>query len=276
MNLAIEIEKIKRKIPSGIILFTGAGFSKAAKNYEGNSIPLGNELATELWNQHFKGQARDRSTLKDIFHHARKKDPKALKIYLTNRFRVNHENLPIEYEEFINFPWAKVYTLNIDNLWEVMDYKFGCPLKINPISATSGKQHFRGVKRNLDIIHLNGNLSDVPDNVTFTDEDYGHALFKENPYYSEFSSEFLKQMVIFIGSTMDESLLWKYIQYRLPRKRIHGDKELRPESYFVSPSLDIARKSLLEDYNITWLKMTTEEFSREILKKSSRRSKRIY
>ncbi|WP_078125188.1 SIR2 family protein [Leptospira alexanderi] len=267
MSISNEIEKIKRRISSGIILFTGAGFSKATKDYNGKHLPLGEELADELWSQYFKNETRDRSTLKDIFHHARKKDPKGLTNYLLNRFRVNPNELPPEYEDYIKFPWAKVYTLNIDNLWEVMSTKYESPFKINPISATSLKQHQRGVKRNLDIIHLNGKLSDVPNDVSFTDEDFGHALIKENPYYTEFSSEFLKQMFFFIGSAMDESLLWKYIQYRLPRKKTYGEKELRPESYFISPSLDLARRNLLDDYNITWLKMTAIEFSNEVLKK---------
>ncbi|PJZ78789.1 SIR2 family protein [Leptospira neocaledonica] len=267
MNLNIEIEKIKRKIASGIILFTGAGFSKEAKDYNGKPIPLGAELANELWDIYFPGQPKDQSTLKDIFHHARKKDPKRLVAFLQSRFRINTNELPKEYQEYINFPWGKVYTLNIDNIWESIYEKFDGPFHINPISCTSDRNHSRGYNRNLDIVHLNGTLSDLPNNVTFTDEDYGLVLTKENPYYSEFSSEFMRQMVIFIGSELEESVLWKYVNYRHPRKKIHGEKEFRPESYFISPSLSLARRNLLEDYNVTWIKMTATEFAREVLTK---------
>ena len=61
---------------------------------------------------------------------------------------------------------------------------------------------------------------------------------------------------------MDEEVLWYYVHLRKRKgsARRFG-RELRPWSFIVIPELSRTRQALLEEFNITWIPQTHEEFS---------------
>ena len=69
---------------------------------------------------------------------------------------------------------------------------------------------------------------------------------------------------MFIGTQLEEPPLWQHIELRKHRGG-HGTRELRPRSYLVTPALDAARRTLLSEYNITWVPMTAQEFDAKVL-----------
>lgn len=72
-------------------------------------------------------------------------------------------------------PWLRVYTLNIDDVIEKTQEQIATTRKANCISATTDSVS-KFTDTCLDVIHLNGTLSDVPDNVVFSRGQY--ALHK--------------------------------------------------------------------------------------------------
>ena len=71
------------------VLFTGAGFSLAARNILGTPIPTVTQLKEALWSICFPGQPRDGSTpLQDLYEFALIRQPKALTQILKQSFTV--------------------------------------------------------------------------------------------------------------------------------------------------------------------------------------------
>ena len=80
------------------------------------------------------------------------------------------------------------------------------------------------------------------------------------------SAELLSHPFIFIGTTLDESLLWQHIQLRSTRGG-SGLGEFRRKSFLVIPHLDKAREVALSQYNVEWIPMDAETFAAEVLSK---------
>ena len=125
MNIDTIIRQISNKLESGIVLFTGAGFSKDAKDLNGNNLPLGPDLAKEIWSIPFPSDVYDGSKLSDVYHAARRTQETKLIQYIKSRLTIDSFTLPSWYELYLNFPWEKIYTLNLDNLWKIAASKFG-------------------------------------------------------------------------------------------------------------------------------------------------------
>ncbi len=274
MDLDLIVKRIEAKLETGVILFTGAGISKDCKDLQGNPLPLGNELAKEIWGL-FGSLLRteyDGSGLKETFGLAQRKKPKELAEFLNRRFTIDIKSVPDYYKRYIDFPWHKIYTLNIDNLFEVIERKYSPVIKINPISATLEKPTVNSYKTT-DLIHLNGTTADAPNNVIFSIDDYATHQGIGHPYYQIFSNELNENMIIFIGSELDEEILWKHVNLRNLKSR--DQRELRPESFLVTPSIKEAKRMLLEEKNITHIPMTASGFSDLILSKLENKFKDV-
>lgn len=69
--------------------------------------------------------------------------------------------------------------------------------------------------------------------------------------------------VIFIGTVLNEALLWQHMELR--RRRENIGRDLRPTSILITDNLSRPRSEILRDLRINWIKGTAEEFANEIL-----------
>jgi hypothetical protein len=113
---------------------------------------------------------------------------------------------------------------------------------------------------------LNGTIQDLPKDVTFSTTQYAARLAREESVYTQLAAELLSHPFVFVGTTLDKSLLWQHIQLRSARGG-SGLGELRRKSLLVTPSLDKAREVALSQYNVDLIPMKAEEFAKEILPK---------
>src|ERR1039458_3293775 len=98
------------------ILFTGAGFSLAAKNIKGESMPSAGRLKEELWKLCFPDDPVDsNSALQNVYEAALMRNARETKELLTALLSVDGNSLPEWYSLFFKLPWFKCYTLNIDD-----------------------------------------------------------------------------------------------------------------------------------------------------------------
>lgn len=249
------------------ILFTGAGFSIAAKNLSGEALPEHHEIKERLWELCFPRAAfEDESTLPDLFDHAVRRHPKQLSSLLVRLLTVDAASLPPWYEHIFSFPWFRCYTLNIDDIVSATNRAFRLPRRVRQVSATNVRQNIANdIDPNvLEVIHLNGTLGDVPHHVTFSVTQYADRLSKSDPWYARFVTDILSHPVVFIGTRLDEPPLWQHLEFRGPRgNRNLG--ELRPRSYLVTPNLARARRALLAELNIHWIQMTGAQFTEDVL-----------
>lgn len=146
-------ERLKRQIRVGrAVLFTGAGFSLAAKNKQGRSLPSVSTLKAELWRVAYpSGTKPDASSLGDLYASAVQRAQGSVGRLVRSEFAVAHADVPDVYKLWFSVPWYRIYTLNLDDLEEAADVRFSFPRTIRSVSALlDGVQSGEG----LDSVHL--------------------------------------------------------------------------------------------------------------------------
>ena len=247
-----------------VILFTGAGFSLQAQAENGQNVPTASQLLHELWPIVYGSAEYDESTLADVFGAAQQRHIAATRDLVNRRLRVSRENLPEEYRVWFSLPWYRVYTLNVDNLADVVQTEFELPRRIKSLSALTDPPP--ASTPDLAVVHLNGKVSDFP-NITFSQRNYAERQAFADLWYPTLVRELATYAVLYIGSTLDEPPLWQYVEARPPRAR--GVTELRPKSFLVTKALPLGRQSLLGEFNIRYEEGTQEEFCAETLSQLS-------
>src|SRR6059058_3205721 len=106
MNIHGVTRRLRRDLAAGrMVLFTGAGFSSRARDADGRRrIPTGAQLTRELWQLCFPGARRDGSSLQDLFQHALRVQPAALRALIDRRLRASPRGLPRFYERWFAMP----------------------------------------------------------------------------------------------------------------------------------------------------------------------------
>ena len=227
----------------------------------GNPVPTVAQLKESLWSICFPGRAFDGSTpLQDLYDFALIRQPKALTQILKQSFTVSDDSVPEFYARFFSMPWYRCYTLNIDDLAAATQRKYGLPRGLVEFSALDESALVSGYSSNkMEVIHLNGDLGGIPERVTFSVTQYGERISRHDSYYVRLTAELVSHPFVFVGTSLDESPLWQHIELRRA-KGGRSLRELRPRSYLVTPSLNLARQALLAEYNVLWVPMTAEEF----------------
>lgn len=263
----IFIPHLRGQFERGLpVLLTGAGFSLGAKNSQGIPLPSVRELKQKIWNLCFPGEVfEDSTTLQDLYETGLRRHRNALADLLTKDLTVDSGSLPKWYQRIFSLPWVRCYTLNIDDLALAVSRRFELPRPIRLISATSPETAYTSLETTLlNVIHLNGTISDIPDNVSFSQTQYAQRLARPEPWYARLVADIVSRSVVFIGTTLDEPALWQHMELRRSRGG-RNLSELRPRSYLVTPKIDRARLTLLADLHIEWLSMTAEEFVEVVL-----------
>lgn len=268
MELTSTIEYLKFQLEHGrLVLFTGSGFSLGAFDLDGRKLPSGPQFASELWSLCFPGEPRDEdSSLPDLFHTALTRQKGALSKVLARRFAIQSTSLPDAYELWFSLPWRRIYTLNIDDLPEVAGRHFTLPRAVQAVSGISKRSAPETTPPSgaLEVVHLNGMACDGPDGVTFSSSQYAERLTSQEPWYARLAADLLAFPVVYVGTPLDENLLWQHIEFRGTRGS--RSREFRPKSVLVVPTLGRARQLMLKDFNIEWLSMTGDEFYDSALK----------
>lgn len=249
------------------VLFTGAGFSVEAYTTEGTPIPSSNRLVEAFWRLAFPSDPFDPTTrLGDAFHAASRRNPGGLSRLIQHELTVDGLSLPSFYQQWFSMPWSRCYTLNIDDIELAASRRFSLGQRVTSTSATSGRQQDieQSGADQLEVIHLNGLVGDSLSDLTFSPRDYGSRQVVPEHWLIQASNDIVARPVVFVGTEIDESTLWQYMEGRELRGP-RGTRELRPGSVLVAPALNPAREILLRDLNIDWVRMTAKEFAEEIL-----------
>lgn len=200
------------------------------------------------------------STLSDLYEVAKNAATNLLGKELRQAFTCDSSQLPSYYNDYFASPWFRCYTLNIDDLENASARRWTLPRRIQSLSALREGQDERFDA--LNVVHLNGMVNDFP-NVTFGPQEFASRTAYPDSWMLRATAELITSPVVFIGTTLDEPSLWHFLQLRDGRQR--GQRELRPGSYLVVPTLDRARRDRLKRFNIDHVPMTAEEFASDFL-----------
>jgi len=262
------VARLRSQVARGsVVLFTGAGFSRGARDRSGRPIASVRDLREALYGLLYPGGTFDEDAgLADLYAVALKRDPKGLRTIVESRLGVDSASLPEYYRTYFAFPWQRVYTLNIDDLDNAVARRFPLPIPLRVITAVDLNREPGGRREGspaLEVVHLNGSLEDPSDLLTFSEVQYGERLASTDPWYARCAVDLRARPVIFIGTELRESTLWQHMALR---QRTPGASQVPPPGgILVSPTLSPVRAEMLSAFNIDWYDGDAEQFARDVL-----------
>jgi hypothetical protein len=228
-------------------------------------------MTRELWSLCFGDQPYDgESTLQDLYDVAVRHRPHELADYLQARLRVGPGAIAPHHVRFLRAPWQRIYTLNVDDLELAVARHLGLPCP--PRLVTPWRHDGFGPLGSdpapcdgLEVVHLNGIVTDDPRSVTFSTLQYASRLSgrSREPLYAALARDLVDHPFVFVGTSLDEVILWQHLHWVTDdRGRAFDD---RPHSYLVATHVSQAREVLLRSFNVDWVPMTADAFARECL-----------
>lgn len=240
------------------ILFIGSGFSMGATKKDNSEFRTATPLAHLLMKEcgyEEKDLVDELGDASQIFVNEKGKDK--LISYLLDEFTAIKTSDAQKLVASIN--WARVYTTNYDNVFELAakDNK----IKFTPITLSETVNNYKN--KNRVVIHINGSIHNLtPDKLDsefrLTNRSYLTDSFLQSDWIRIFKSDLKRAKAIFyIGYSM---------RYDLDIRRIivNLDANLRDKSFFiVHPDEGKATLSLIQEYG-TPLNIGTEKFVEEV------------
>lgn len=244
---------IKKAIEDGrVAILFGAGSSASSKDQWGKNIIAGHGLAELLANEaemEYSGEE-----LPIVYGAVKKKLGERLFSILENKFK--HCQPSEEYLNISKFPWARIYTLNIDDALD-RALSTNSPQKVNIRNRTDKVFDQDKLFHQLDYIKLNGSVDRIDKGLIFSVKDYGKTSAKTPLWYKELAEDYFKFVFLFIGTKLKESVFYHQVE----RYKIDSES-IEQRSYLLTPNAtQIEKNNLLLDHNIEHISCTLEDFS---------------
>jgi SIR2-like protein len=260
---ASDIQYLKRHFhANNVILFLGAGFSIAAKNSVGETLPGSTDLARSLWAYMAYANPYDGTHLGIVYQAALNKPGgrKALFDLLDRTLGV--AEFPDWYRLVINLFWYRIYTTNVDDLVELVYGNGNGALGLDRVIAPAEYEDRDAFLRTIQYVKLNGSVDDPEKGLTFSPIEYGRRASEQDVWYDHLVRDISTHPTLFVGSELDEPLFWQYLALR--QRRSPGSGRLLPKSFLVCPQVSAAKREALGEFNIVPLEMSAEDFFTEL------------
>jgi len=254
-----EKQKLQNCILRGRpILFTGAGFSRGGLNGDKQPIPDGEALKKGLINQLLLIEETDvdypelmSSSLSDLCSYCENEtNPKRVKDFLTVQF--SNCSSKAFHKEIAAFPWKKIYTTNIDDLFEN-----SAPQGKLTVQNEPRQKSFTSAKT-IEYIKLHGCVRNASEKFVFSRQDYIDSMMCSQDYrFSSFAQDIQTENIIFLGFNMNEI----NFDYYLNLYGVVNGQTKNGQLYFINPKptkLFLSRIHSLGGHVIQW---TTEQFA---------------
>jgi hypothetical protein len=250
-------------LDNDVVLFLGAGFSSEAQNMLGRTIPKASELAGQLYEEGGFSATRPFSgeKLEDVFESARYRlgDKRLLEFLIP---RLSASSVPEWYGYAADFPWLRIYTTNVDNVietaWKLR--KGGVP-KLRVIVGSDGELEERDqILSSIQYVKLNGSIERGIGGITFSRRQYAQRLGDEDRWVDLFVQDYFHHPTVFIGTELEDPILWSYIERRERMAREKGMKDPRPKALLISPDLSPAKEPILDSLHIEPVRTSAREF----------------
>ena len=253
-----DVEHLRNAILSNSAnLFLGAGFSSDASNTLGENIPVGQEFAKVLWQ--FLGYSGDYdgSQLQQVFDAAlAKKKSSDIQTLLNQCFRC--VTIPDWYSLATKFFWRRIFTTNVDDVIETAFQRFSVRQRLKVINGISDDYQERDLLlEEIQYVKLNGTLTDNPKSITFSARQYASRLVENDTWYDQFVREYSTRVTVFIGTKLNEPLLFRAIE---SRGRKYGQAEHGPRSYVICRSFSPVDEDTLREFRVVPIEGSAKEF----------------
>lgn len=243
---------IKRSYLQGrLYLLLGAGASYGSKSADGVDLPMGDQLSKELaslmgWDYKYEPLSKVYSAVNRI-NSARLHD--FFKRRLTNT-KPSQELLVLT-----SYPWARIYTLNIDDCTETALRKNRVQ-ELEIYHQNSPLSDVDPVYKSVQLIKLNGSADLPNDGFVFSPQEYGEGSTRLPAWYRELGNDYSSYSFLFIGSKLDEPLFQHAIAEMrsvIKRQPIKG--------YVITPTATEIDKHHLDSLNLEHIPGTLKDFT---------------
>jgi hypothetical protein len=241
-------------------LLLGAGASANATSSDGRELPLGPSFGQELVD-YFRIDADPTDELRYLWDVAVAKvgnEDELRRIITIPRF---NGCKPQPYHlSFPEFPWKRIYSFNIDDVFENA-YSANVNRVQNVVSM-----HYTDDFKDLDrydnlcqLIHLHGSELFPSKPIVFGPDEYADTVTKSMVWWHVFSQLFFTEPIIVIGATLKESDFEYYYGQRRTIRRAG-----LPPSLYVSKKINAVGKAICDKYDLHPLEMSGEDFINEL------------
>src|SRR5579884_2791739 len=243
------------------VLFLGSGFSSEAKDGAARKLPVGSQLAAELWEwsglrartgADYAGQ--DLQRVYQLALNAR--GDRALTAFL--RDRLHAVQIPTWYDAIANFYWYRIYATNVDDVVENVFARSGGRI-LDVVDGLHERPRDRDqFLERQQYIKLNGDLSHGASRITFGSRAYAKRAAEVDPWWDQFVRDYVQNITVFVGSSLNEPSLLQSIESRGPRgvAAVEG----RPGSFLISRPLDPTVELTLPEFNVQGVDASAEDF----------------
>ena len=202
---------LKNLIESGkVILFLGAGASYGSQSFNRKNLPLGNQLAEMMANEMGIEYANEDLA---VVYSAYQSDFNEQQ--LSTFFKSIFSNcLPSkEYLELVDYPFPRIYTLNIDDALEKAFYrKVHGTRRLEIYNRNDRVSNFDNFYESTQLIKLNGDANRSDLGFIFSAAEYGQGSANEPFWYKQLGFDYSAYNFIFIGTQLKEPLFFHQVE----------------------------------------------------------------
>lgn len=232
---AFLLNRIKR---GQVVLFLGAGVSVGSTNRKGKSPPMAAELAAELSSESGIPFHADDDLSTVASNAQRRLGEHAYWSFLKERYQNCRPSQSLKV--LANYPWRRIYTLNIDDALEVAFrdsiYSYQQYVHNSPVFQRPDDHEI------VQIIHLNGSIDRLEAGLIFTSDEYAEQQGKLASWYEEVARDFLSYTFLFVGTKLAEPLFQHHVD-----RMMRATGQRNGTAYIVCPSFSPNRKAKLEE-----------------------------
>lgn len=259
------VQKLDRCLLSGnAILFTGAGFSLGAVNGAGEKLPTGEQLKKKLLVELLRYQESSNeykelieSSLSDICTFAEREiASQKLHDYLIATFS---DCIPQPFHSIVaRFPyWNKIYTVNIDDVFENASNKAAL------VVQNTEKQFTYTRAKQKEYIKLHGCVNNRSGKLVFSNQQYVDSMLNSTDYrFSCFARDMQVENFVILGTEMNEINLDYYLQLfsSVSDRTSHG------QLFFINPNPRLIFKAKVLKVGANIIEWTAEQFAEHLQK----------
>lgn len=252
-----EAESLVRGTTTGryhLLMGAGANFGGASRN--GSALPSGVALAAEL--KHRFDLPLSDTHLRRAFKLARNSrsiEGEDFEDFIQARF--TGVTPPDWMKHLVQFPWQRIWTLNIDDAVEraYSLWSADAVVQARGVSWRENSSSFVTDNKWVHVVHLHGRASKASreGELVFSTTDYANAYGEKGFWHSYFAGEYESSPTIVVGASLDGEFDLETI---LERRKLSFDLP----SFIVSPEIsqDMARE--YRGFDLIPVKATAEDF----------------
>jgi hypothetical protein len=252
-----EAESLVRGATTGryhLLLGAGANFGGTSRN--GTALPGGVALASEL-KSNFNLPLADihlRRAFK-LARNSRSVDGKDFDSFIQARF--TGVTPPNWMHQMVQFPWQRIWTLNIDDAVEraYAIWDSDAVVRARGVSWRESSASFLTDREWVHVVHLHGRASKASreGELVFSTSDYANVFGEKGFWHSYFAGEYESSPTIAVGASLDGEFDLETI---LERRKLSFDLP----SFIVSPEIteDVARE--YRGFDLTPVRATAADF----------------